>query len=541
MRRCVRWLAGLTTLAMGGSWGGLPARAQASGPSPGFNLGAAPGAGALSWGPCPASMADGAPLECATLSVPLDHSRPGAERLPLMVWRLRATGPGPRLGTLVLLDGAPGAADALPLPAMARALPRALSSRFDLVSWQRRGTGPRGQPAALHCWPTEAEARAWRDRLPPSLPLTPADQSRWLESWAALASACGRHQGQLLPHLSSADSARDLELLRQALGEKGLRLRASGAATLVGATYANLFPSALSALVLDGAADPQAWADNGNPVALEGTGLRLETDLGAGATLIAFLRRCAAVGRPRCAFAASGPGGSPVATERRWAELLARLRQGPLRWGNRRLGAGEVFSRLVRQLASLPADGQGSGGWEGAARFLEALARGGAGEEARAEAPLEDDAPEQTLATLCGDSAQPRQLTAIQALAEGVRSRSGLLGPWVAWRDGRCAAWPTAAAPYSGPWNTPTPTPTPVPVLVIGHRFDPVLPFQSALAMARELDRGLLLSVNGYGHTVLRNPSACVARYETALFVSAVLPPPGLVCPTDAAPFSSSP
>ena len=535
-------LARVVTLGLLGVVSFWPlARAQPLSPLAGPGQGAEPrpeqatNPESLAWGRCRDAMAGQTRLECATLSVPLDHSRPRDEQLPLTVWRLRATGPGPRLGSLVLLDGAPGAAAALPLEAMARALPPALPARFDLVSWQRRGSGPRGQPAALHCWPTEQEARAWRNRLPPSLPPTPADQSRWLESWAALASACGRHQAPLLPHLSSADSARDLELLRQALGEPALRLRASGAATLIGATYANLFPRSLGAMVLDGPADPQAWADNGNPLAVEGTGLRLEQDLGAGATLIAFLQQCAAAGRPRCGFAASAPGGR-AATERRWAELLARLRQGPVRWGNRRLGAGEVFSQLVGRLQSAQVDDQGRGGWPAAARFLEALARG-RGEAPPAQAPPEEEAPEQTLATLCGESPQPRQLSAIEALAERVRSRSGPLGPWVAWRDGRCAAWPAAAAPYSGPWNAPTP----VPVLVIGHRFDPVLPFQSALGMARELDRGRLLSVNGYGHTLLRNPSACASRYETAFFLSALLPPPGMVCPPDAPPFPSTP
>ncbi|MFN9628839.1 MAG: alpha/beta hydrolase [Cyanobacteriota bacterium] len=469
--------------------------------------------------------------------MPLDHNRPGADLLPLTVWRLRAPGPGPRLGTLVLLDGAPGAADALSLEAMARALPPAVSARFDLVSWQRRGTGARGQPAALHCWPTEQEARAWRDRLPPSLPTSPAEQSRWLEAWATLARACERHQGRLLPHLSSADSARDLELLRQALGETRLRLRASGGATLVGATYANLFPRSLAALVLDGAADPHAWTDNANPQATEGSGYRLERDLGAGATLIAFLRRCAAAGRPRCAFAAGGAGGGQAATERRWAELLARLRQGPLRWGNRRLGTGEVLDELVRRLQTVSPDRQGSGGWEGAGRFLDALSRGSGGRDDQAEALPEEGAPEQTLATVCGEGPQPRQLGAIQALAAQARNRSGPLGPWVVWADGRCAAWPVAAASYGGPWNTPTPA----PVLVIGHRFDPILPFQSSLAMARELDQGLLLSVNGYGHTVLRNASACAGRQETALFVSGQLPPPGTVCAPEAPPFAPTP
>ncbi|MEB3333524.1 MAG: alpha/beta hydrolase [Cyanobacteriota bacterium] len=519
--------AGLALLAAGLAWPGSAAAQPRAPASP----------STLSWGPCPAPAPSRSALECATLSVPLDHSRPGEDPLPLTVWRLRAPGPEPRLGTLVLLDGAPGAPEALSLEAMAQALPPALTSRWDLVSWQRRGTGRRGRPAALHCFPSEGEARAWRERLPPSPSSTPEGQRRWLEAWATLARACERHQGRLMPHLSSADSARDLELLRQALGERTLRLRASGGATLVAATYANLFPRSLGALVLDGAADPHAWTDNGNPRATEGSGYRLERDLGAGATLIAFLRRCAAAGRPRCAFAASGAGGGQAATERRWAELLARLRQGPLRWGNRRLGTGEVLDEVVRRLRTVSPDREGRGGWEGAGRVLEALAGGDGGREAPAEAPADGTAPEQTLATLCGDGPQPRQLEAIQALAAQARNRSGPLGPWVVWGDGRCAAWPVAAAPYGGPWNTPTPA----PVLVIGHRFDPILPFQSSLAMARELDQATLLSVNGYGHTVLRNASACAGRYETALFMAGLLPPPGTVCGSDAPPFALAP
>lgn len=561
MRTAVRVGAALAGMGLVGALGLRPTPVGAQVQS----LGAGSGGG-LAWDRCPSletptagvpagdgpiGRASRSPLECATLTVPLDHSRPLGERLPLTVWRLRASGPGPRLGTLVLIDGAPGAPEALSLSAMAQALAPALRSGFDLVSWQRRGSGARGQAAALRCWSTEEEARAWRSRLPPSLPPNAADQSRWHQSWAELARACGRRQPQLLPYLSSADSARDLDLLRQALGERTLRLRASGVATLIGATYANLFPRSVGAMVLDGAVDPLAWGDNGNPLAVEGTGQRLEVDLGAGATLFAFLRQCAAAGRPRCAFAApaagragagragagggTGDGGAVAATERRWAELLGRLRQGPLRWGNRRLGTGEVLSQLVGRLQAVPADGQGRGGWDGAGRFLESLSRGG--RDAAADGPPQEEAPEQALAARCGESPNPRQLEAIPALAEQARSRSGPLGPWVVWGDARCAAWPAAAAPWSGPWNTPTP----VTVLVIGHRFDPVLPFQSSLSMARELDQGRLLSVNGFGHTVLRNPSACVGRFETAYFLSGLLPPPGTVCASDAAPFAPSP
>ena len=522
-------LAGMGAMILGV----LPAPLLAQLPGDGLGRGGA----TLSWSPCPVLGRPGSEprMDCATLSVPLDHGRPLGAQLALRVKRLRATGPGPRLGTLVLLDGAPGAADALSLGSMARALPSALLSQFDLLTWQRRGTGRRGEPAALHCWPSEEEAGSWRARQPPSLPVGPAAEARWLAYWAELARACQRHQGQLLPHLSSADSARDLELLRQALGESTLRLRASGVASLIGATYANLYPRTLGALVLDGSVDPYAWGDNGNPLVAEGTDVRLERDLGIGATLVAFVRRCAAVGRPRCAFAATARAGSEASGERRYAELLARLRQGPVRWGDQRLGIGEVFSQMRQRLQSVPADGP-DGGWEGAAQFLEALFRGG-GKEGSEETPPEDGAPEQALALRCSETPEPRQLGAIQALAEWARSRSGPLGPWVVWSDARCAAWPAAAAPYRGPWATPTSG----PVLVIGHRFDPVYPFQSSLAMARELNQGQLLSVNGYGHTVLRNPSACVARHEAAYLLTGVVPPLGTVCSPDSPPFGGSP
>lgn len=535
MRRPAVVIAELAILGLGAALWLWPAQGRAQPGSPsGPGLPVAP----LAWGRCPSGGAGGPDpirdpaMQCATLSVPLDHAQPQGERLTLTVERLPAAGPGQRLGTLVVIDGAPGAADALSLRAIARALPATLRSRFDLVSWRRRGTGSRAQPAALHCWPSEEEARAWRLRQPLSLPVGEGEQSRWLESWAELARACQRHQARLLPHLSSADSARDLELLRQALGERLLRLRASGVASLIGATYANLYPRSLGALVLDGPVDPLTWGDNGNPLAVEGTDYRLERDLGTGATLMAFLRSCAAAGRTRCAFAPAAPGASQALVDQRYAELLARLRQGPLRWGERRLGTGEVFTQLRQRLQTVPSNGS-TGGWQGVGRFLDALSRGGA-KEAPADTPLEDTAPEQALALRCSESPNPRQPAVIQGLAERARGRSGPLGSWVVWGDARCAAWPQAAAPYPGPWTTPTP----VPVLVIGHRFDPVSPFQSSLAMARELQQGLLLSVNGFGHTVLRNPSACVAGYETAYVLSGLVPPLGTVCSPDATPFA---
>jgi pimeloyl-ACP methyl ester carboxylesterase len=102
------------------------------------------------------------------------------------------------------------------------------------------------------------------------------------------------------------------------------------------------------------------------------------------------------------------------------------------------------------------------------------------------------------------------------------------------WNDEPCASWlATAADKYEGPWNHPTP----VTVLVIGNTNDPSTPYQNSVAMAQELAQARLLTVQGYGHTVLLNPSSCASQYESDYLISGTLPAAGTVCQQDALPF----
>jgi pimeloyl-ACP methyl ester carboxylesterase len=131
---------------------------------------------------------------------------------------------------------------------------------------------------------------------------------RWDGGVARFARRCGERNGALLRHLSTADSARDLDLLRRATGDPLLTYRGMGYGTLLGATYANLFPTRVRAMVLDGVVDPLAWSNGGNPSSSLSTSLRLQRDEASARTLQAFLRRCGEVGMARCPFAAPGPG-----------------------------------------------------------------------------------------------------------------------------------------------------------------------------------------------------------------------------------------
>jgi hypothetical protein len=113
--------------------------------------------------------------------------------------------------------------------------------------------------------------------------------------------------------------------------------------------------------------------------------------------------------------------------------------------------------------------------------------------------------------------------------------RSGVLGLTWVWGDFPCASWPARAADrYAGPWNRPTAN----PILVVGNTGDPATAYRGSVRMARLLARGRLLTVRGFGHTELLNPSRCVARREVAYFLTGALPPTRSVCRQNTAPFA---
>jgi len=509
--------------ACGGGTAAAALRRWAVNPAPALPI--AP----LRWAPCPDPAQRG--FECATAVVPLDHASADGANLRLAVIRRPADDPARRLGSLFFNPGGPGAAGTRALPVWIGFFPPAVRARFDLVSWDPRGVGDSG---AVRCFASEREAQSFRDSLPAGFPVEEREIRRWGDGVARFARRCGERNGALLRHLSTADSARDLDLLRRATGDPLLTYRGIGYGTLLGATYANLFPAKVRAMVLDGVVDPLAWSNGGNPTSSLSTSLRLQSDEASAKTLQAFLRRCGEAGVARCPFAAPGPGGA-TATEAKFRALLQRLSARPIPYQGRPMGYAAVLSSLADQLLVVEGGSSGFPGWVEAARFLETLHRGGSGGTPPARS---DDLSGPELAVRCAESPNPLSLADFRRLATLAYQRSGALGPAWSWGDSPCAGWPArAAAPYRGPWNRRTLG----TVLVMGTRFDPATPFQAALELARELGNARLLSVNGYGHTVLLHPSACATRHEAAYLIDGTLPPEGSVCRPDRQPFAAVP
>ncbi|MBV2155373.1 alpha/beta hydrolase [Kitasatospora sp. SUK 42] len=483
----------------------------------------------LTWQqPCAAGF------QCDTAPVPLDYRAPHGPSIRLALIRRPADDQVHRIGTLFYNPGGPGVPGTMALPAVLDRFPEQVRRRFDIVSFDPRGIGA---STTLNCFPDAAAEQALLGGLPAGYPVGAEQQSRWADTYAQLGRRCaGNDRTGLLAHLSTADVARDLDLLRQAVGDRRLSYLGTSYGTYLGATYANLFPGRVRAMVLDSAIDPAAWSTGRTPQdrALPPF-LRAGSDLASARALNTFLDRCGAAGPAACAFSAGGP----EATRAKFAALTERLDRGPITVGTGaqavtydQASAASTIAVLLYAVAPVP--GAPGTGWPGLGEQLQRLWTA----PDTPAAPLPVGGPPnqpQVLGVLCADTVDPPAGADYPALADLARARSGAAGPYWVWQTERCAQWPAEAARdrYDGPWDRPTAA----PVLVVANTGDPVWPYEGSRALADTLDRGRLLTVDGGGHTVLGNPSGCAAGHEERYLVDGLLPPRGEVCAPDRQPF----
>jgi pimeloyl-ACP methyl ester carboxylesterase len=475
---------------------------------------------ALAWEPCADPAQRG--FQCATLRVPLDYDDPGGRTIRLAVIRRQATDPRHRIGTLFFNFGGPGGAGTLALPAAAAGISAALQARFDIASWDPRGVG---ESTAVHCFASPEAELAFLDDMVISLsfPVGGAEMDAWLDRYQELYRRCEQRNGDLLRHVSTADTARDLDLLRRAVGDRRLTYDGLSYGTFLGATYANLFPDRVRALVLDANLNPTAYVSpevEANGGRFLTTDLRQGSDLSAARTLDAFLDLCGSADAAHCAFTA----GSPDATRAKYAALLARLQTDPQ---SANVTYAQVVSLTGTALYSPAA-------WPSLATALQDLWTTG---NTTAPAFTPGQLVGQTFAIRCSESPNPGPAGFV-SLDAFAYQRAGPLGPWWSWQSVPCASWrATAADRYTGPWDRRTAN----PVLVLNTTLDPSTPYEGAVAMSQQLARARLLTVDGYGHGAQGYPSACVTHYINRYLIRTKLPPDGTRCGQDQQPFDAGP
>jgi pimeloyl-ACP methyl ester carboxylesterase len=518
-----------------------PAAASAAAPKPAVAAtpavapaSATPPVPVLRWRSC-----DGG-FQCATARVPLSYRDPRGATISIAVIRHLATDPARRAGTLFFNAGGPMEQVLSFATGGFGELPAAVAARWDIITFDPRGFG---YSTAVRCFPTmAAESRFLGGAVFGGLPVFPVgarQEAAWERTWARFDARCAQRNGSLLDHDTTADVARDMNLLREAAGAPALNYIGVSYGTGLGATYANLFPATTGHMVLDANLNPVAWT---RPDPVLPTFLGQGTDQAAAATMRAFLDLCGRTTTSACAFSA----GTPAATRAKWATLLRRLCRHPVT-----IGTPPQTYTYAGAVVSVPlvAVSQWRSGASVLQRLWVASAVGRPSTAASPAAPVRASPPvaaatlppgfytgwEQTLAVLCPDSPNPRDPAAYSAAGRRAYARSGAFGLEQPWKTEACADWPAAAARdrYSGPWNRPTAT----TILVLGNTGDPVLPLRDSVAMSRDLARARLLTVDGYGHTEIGNPSTCAADYETRYLLTGALPPPRTVCKEDATPF----
>jgi pimeloyl-ACP methyl ester carboxylesterase len=457
----------------------------------------------LRWRPCDHGF------QCARLLVPFDYQRPGWRRFSLPVIRLPATSPRTRIGSLVVNPGGPGASGVQYALQARSQVSAAVRARFDVVGFDPRGVG--GSIPAVSCL---TDAQLDRYFATSDTPGKTAQLAPVVSESKLFARGCLEHSGALLPYVSTDNAARDMDVLRAALGDAKLTYLGKSYGTYLGTWYAQLFPAHVRALVLDGAVNP------GEP----GFSMNLAQARGFQVALRSFIADC--LRRPACPF----PRGEPVtAAIGRVQAMLDQAAHKPLR----------------SQMAGQPGDSalllNGVVGALYSTSFWpylrEGLAAAFAGNGtllvALGDLLVERDASgrysnlvEAEMAVDCVDRPWPRSLPAWQAAAAKASRAAPQFGAAIMWGSLACAYWPVHAAPPVRLQGKGAP-----PILVVGTTRDPATPFRWAGALAGDLRSGVLLGWNGDGHTAYMRGGSCVNSAVDKYLISLVVPRNGTVCP----------
>ncbi len=194
-------------------------------------------------------------FECATMKVPLNYGKSGSGDIKLAVARKKATGPGQRIGSLLVNPGGPGGSAIGYLQSYAAlGYPPEVRARYDMVAVDPRGVA--------HSEPVNCLGGKQMDTFTQAdtTPDGKGERDRLVASYKAFAAACAKHSARILSHVSTVEAARDMDVLRAALGDRKLTYVGASYGTFLGATYAGLFPGRVGRVVLDGAMDPSLSA-----------------------------------------------------------------------------------------------------------------------------------------------------------------------------------------------------------------------------------------------------------------------------------------
>jgi pimeloyl-ACP methyl ester carboxylesterase len=441
---------------------------------------------------------------CAEIRVPRDYAAPSDAYLNISLIRAAATKPAKRIGSLLINPGGPGSSGVEFVREGITVFPKELREQFDIVGFDPRGVN---SSTAIRC----IDNLDGHDALDPS-PDDAAELNALVESAHAYADACGSRNDATLPYLSTDAVARDLDLIRAAVGDQQLNYLGFSYGTLIGAMYADRFPDHIRAMVLDGAIDPS----------LDLEAFRAGQAVGFEDALTHFIDDCAK--RSACAFYEGGR------TRKAFDALMASIDKDPipaLRLRDSRLvGAGLAWSAVLASLYS-------ESSWPVLAIALQQAKDGDGSLMLAISDPFRGRKPNGSYSNLqdayvantCLDYPAPTDVKVYTGWATRLSRTAPHFNQLVAYNDLVCAFWPV---PAQGTPRPVTATGAP-PIVVVGTTGDPATPYAWAEALADQLESGVLVTHEGEGHTGYTS-SACVEKAVDAYLLKLTKPKNGLTC-----------
>jgi pimeloyl-ACP methyl ester carboxylesterase len=451
----------------------------------------------LEWETC------GNGLQCTTARAPMDWSDPSRESIDLALVRQTATSSN-RLGSLLVNPGGPGGSgydfilDSLDYATDAR-----LQASYDIVGFDPRGVN---RSSAVSCYDDPKQLDAYLYDISPNEPGSDA----WIADLEAanerFGQLCLEHTGELLQYVDTVSAARDLDLLRAILGDEKLNYLGYSYGTLLGATYADLYPENTGRMVFDGAVDPAT--SNFDVTAIQAQGFE--------SAMRAYLAEC--VGASDCPFQGSV---DDAMTDIRG--ILDSLDATPLTNSDgRQLGSSAMFTAIILPLYN-------KGNWpyltqlftdvrSGDATFAFSLAD--SYNSRNPDGTYADNQTEAFVAINCLDYDSDDDLATMRAEAAELKRLAPVFGPQMSYGGTGCAKWPFPSERERVPITAEGSS----DILVVGTTNDPATPYVWAQNMADQLQHGHLVTYDGEGHTAYNKSNQCVNDVVDDYFVNGTVP-----------------
>jgi pimeloyl-ACP methyl ester carboxylesterase len=456
----------------------------------------------LQWTSC------GEPYECASAQVPLDWAHPGGEQIVIALIKHPAT--GDRIGSLLVNPGGPGGSGVELVGAgVEYAVDSAVAERYDVIGFDPRGVG---QSTAVDCGGSEGLDKFLYGTVDGEI-----GSAEWIDGQQAkakaFAQACEDGTGDLLAHVDTVTAARDLDIIRAAVGDKQLNFLGYSYGTELGTIYAGLYPKNVGRFVFDGPDNPWYGSSGGDDSQAASFDSALDSFL-----LSCLSNTPEAIGDGTCPFT-----GSFVQAKKAVTGLLDAAREDPIQNPDgRELNAATLATAISEPLYDATAwpelsamfreveTGKSDAAFELADKYN---ARGTDGQ-------YYDNLNEAYLAINCLEFGHSIDLKYDAMELKQLKKSAPILGAYVGYADLSCSGW------SYGPTSFPDPIRATGagPILLVGTTGDPATPYDGAKALAKQLDSGHFVTFNGEGHTAYNYGHACVDKAVDDYLISGIVP-----------------